>query len=80
MEVEIDLEAFRSLEKRQLLLVDAMKKVNDVHLNLRLLATETGLPFSTVWDQWQKMKSKCKMKLVIESLSAEERLRGTEDG
>jgi len=80
MEVEIDLESFRALRRKELKVVDALKNVNDVHLNLHLLSKETGLPYSTVWDQWQKIKAKCRMRLVIEPLSVEERLRGEENG
>lgn len=80
MEVEIDLESFRALNKKELKVIDAIKNVNDVHLNLRMLRKETKLPESTVWDQWQKIKAKCRMRLVIEPLSAEERLRGEENG
>ncbi len=75
MEVEIDMEAFKSLEKKQLLVLDAVKQVNDVHLNLRKLGRITGLPHSSMWDVWKKMKGKCKLTLKIEALSAEERLK-----
>lgn len=75
MQVEIDIEAFRSLDKRQLRVLDAIKEVNDVSLNLRKISGVTGLPPSSVWDSWQKLRTKCRLTVRIEALSAEERLK-----
>lgn len=75
MEVEIDIEAFKSLEKKQLRVLDAIKNVNDVSLNLRKMSSVTGLPPSSVWDSWQRLRGKCRLTLKIEALSAEERLK-----
>ena len=80
VEVDVDIESFKSLDIKQLKLLDAVRKVDNLHINLRMLSDKTGLPQSTVWDTWQKLQRNCKVTMKIEPLSAKDRLESEKNG